>query len=188
MAYADGDLPDAKGAKEEEVGWVRPPAVDNAANYARIELAQALILAVDGIPMIYYGDEFGMTGAGDPDNRRDMRFGNDLTVPERAVLENFEKLTRIRTRHPALRYGSRRTLLAEKELLAFVRAQLDDRVLCVINREPKTVEREFLVGPELTDGSYVDELGGTIATVKGERMTVKIAPSSAAFFSRRAQP
>jgi len=188
MAYADGDLPDAKGAKEEEVGWVRPPAVDNAANYARIELAQALILAVDGIPMIYYGDEFGMTGAGDPDNRRDMRFGNDLTVPERAVLENFQKLTRIRTRHPALRSGSRRTLLAEKELLAFVRAQLDDRVLCVVNREAKTVEREFLVGPELTDGSYVDELGGTIATVKDERMTVKIAPSSAAFFSRRAQP
>jgi len=184
MAYADGDLPDAKGTKEEEVGWASPPGVDDAANYARIELAQALILAVDGVPMIYYGDEFGMTGAGDPDNRRDMRFGNDLTAPERAVLENFEKLTQIRTRHPALRYGSRRTLLAEKEVLAFVRAQLGDRVLCVFNRGPKTMEGEFPVAPELSDGSYVDELGGTIATVKDGRMTANIAPGSAAFFQK----
>jgi glycosidase len=184
MAYADGELPDAKGAKEEEVGWARPPAVDDAANYARLELAQALVLAIDGVPMIYYGDEFGMTGAGDPDNRRDMRFGNDLSVPERAVLENFEKLTRIRTRHSALRYGSRRTLLAEKEVLAFVRAQLGDRMLCVFNRGPKTIEREFLVGPELSDGSYIDEMGGTIATVKDKKVTVKIAPGSAAFFGK----
>jgi glycosidase len=134
--------------------------------------------------MIYYGDEFGMTGAGDPDNRRDMRFGNDLTAPERAVLENFEKLTQIRTRHPALRFGSRRTLLAGKEVLAFVRAQLGDRVLCVFNRGPKTMEAEFPVAPELSDGGYVDELGGTIATVKDGRMTAKIAPGSAAFFQK----
>ncbi len=184
MAYADGDLPDPKGAKEEEVGWAAPPKVDDSANYARIELAQAFLFSVDGVPMVYYGDELGMTGAGDPDNRRDMRFGDDVTPAEQSVLHNFENLTQIRNRHPALRNGSRRAFVVEKDLLAFVRAQLGDRVLCVFNRAEKTIERQFLVGPELVDGSYTDELGGTIASVKNGRMTVKIAPRSAAFFAK----
>ena len=97
---------------------------------------------------------------------------------------NFEALTKIRSRHPALRSGSRRTVAAEKELLAFVRAHFDDRVLCLFNRAPKTVEREFRVGPELSDGSYRDELGGATATVKDGRMTIKLAPRAAAFFAR----
>jgi len=182
MAYADGDLPDPKGAKDEDVGWLTPPKVDNLTSYAKIQLAEAFLLSIDGVPMIYYGDELGMTGAGDPDNRRDMRFDDDLTPVEQKVLNNFENLTQIRSRHPALRYGGRRAVVVEKDILAFVRAQLADRVLCVFNRAEKTVERQFLVGPELTDGSYTDELGGAIATVKNGRMTVKIAPRSAAFF------
>ncbi|MDQ3200427.1 MAG: alpha-amylase family glycosyl hydrolase [Verrucomicrobiota bacterium] len=143
MAYADGDLPDPKGSKEEEVGWSAPPKVDAADSYAKIKLAHAFLLAVDGVPMIYYGDEIGMTGAGDPDNRRDMRFGKEVTKAERDVPGNLEKLTQIRNRHEALREGSRRTVTVEKDLLAFVRAQLDDRVVCIFNRPPKTVEREF---------------------------------------------
>lgn len=133
--------------------------------------------------MIYYGDEIGMTGAGDPDNRRDMRFGENVTGAEQRVRENFEALTQIRGRHPALRGGSRRALVVEKDLLAFVRAQLADRVLCVFNRASKTVEREFLVSPELPDGPYRDELSGAMATVKNGRMTVKLAPRAAAFFA-----
>ncbi len=183
MAYADGDLPDPKGAKEEEVGWSTPPKVDNPANYAKIELAQAFLVAVDGVPMIYYGDEIGMTGAGDPDNRRDMRFGDEVTAAEQGVLKNFEGLTRIRAHHPALRAGSRRALAVESGLLAFVRAQLSDRVLCVFNRSAKTVERELSVGPELADGSYTDEINGATATVNDGRLTIQMPPSSAAFFA-----
>lgn len=183
MAYADGDLPDPNGMKDEEVGWSAPPKVDDVTSYAKIQLAEAFLLSIDGVPMIYYGDELGMTGAGDPDNRRDMRFDDNLTPGEQKVLHNFQGLTQIRARHPALRGGSRRAVAVEKDLLAFVRAQLADRVLCVFNRAPNTIERQFLVGPELTDGSYTDELGGAIATVKDGRMTVKIAPRAAAFFA-----
>ena len=182
MAYADDDLPDARNRKEEEVGWSTPPEVDHPESYAKIELAQAFLLSVDGVPMIYYGDEIGMTGAGDPDNRRDMRFGEELSDTEKGVLQNFSALTEIRKRHPALRNGSRRTLVAEKDLFAFVRAQLEDRVLCVFNRSSQAVEREFIVGPELADGRCKDELSGALTTIKEGRITVKMGPRSAAFF------
>jgi glycosidase len=92
MAYADGDLPGPNGVKDEEVGWSTPPKVDDVASHPKIQLAEAFLLSIDGVPMIYYGDEFGMTGAGDPDNRRDMRFDDKLTPDEQKVLRNFEEL------------------------------------------------------------------------------------------------
>src|SRR5207302_856836 len=85
------------------------------------------LMSIDGAPMIYYGDEIGMTGAGDPDNRRDMRFGDQLSADEKRVFENFKKLGAIRRAHSALRYGSRRTLAADHDLYAFVRAHLNER-------------------------------------------------------------
>jgi neopullulanase len=98
-------------------------------------------MSVGGVPMVYYGDEIGMTGAGDPDNRREMRFGEQVTADEKGVRGHFGKLTALRRAHPALRYGSRRrTLLRENDCLAFVRAYLDDRVLVILNRS-KTEQR-----------------------------------------------
>ena len=184
MAYADGDLPDPSEPQESEVGWKHAPQVDDPANYAKIELAQAFLMAIDGVPMIYYGDEIAMSGAGDPDNRRDMRFGDQVSAPERKVLKNFEVLGRIRRAHPALRYGSRRTLVAEAEILGFVRAHLNDRLLCVFNRSGATMKRELAVGPELPDGAYVDTISGAKTRAQGGRMSVEVSPKSAAFFVR----
>lgn len=139
-------------------------------------------------PLAYYGDELGMTGAGDPDNRRDMRFDDELSEVEGGVLRNFEKLTQIRNNHPALRNGSRRVIVAEKDRLAFVRAQFEDRVLCVFNRGTQPMERELEVGPELADGAYADELNGTAASAENGRMKVTVAPHTAAFFVRANAP
>src|SRR6202011_2427810 len=97
-----------------------PPAVRELANYKKLELAQAFLMSIDGVPMVYYGDEIGMTGAGDPDNRRDMRFGDQISADEKRILENFRKLGALRRAHPALRYGSRRTLTGGHGGYAFV--------------------------------------------------------------------
>ncbi|MEY2546952.1 MAG: hypothetical protein QOG48_2069 [Verrucomicrobiota bacterium] len=156
MAYADGDLPDPKIDKEEEVGWEKPPKIDDADNYKKLELAQAFLMSIDGVPMIYYGDEFGMTGAGDPDNRRDMRFGDQLSPNEQRVLENFKKLGAIRKAHPALRGGSRRTVQCDHDVYAFVRAYLDDRVAVIFNRGKTEAKIDIEVSPEMGDGDYND--------------------------------
>ena len=42
---------------------------------AKLKLAFGLTLTLRGIPEIYYGDEIGMPGGGDPDNRRDFPGG-----------------------------------------------------------------------------------------------------------------
>lgn len=174
MAYADGDLPDPKIEKEEEVGWQKPPSVDDPQNYRKIEMAQALLLSDDGVPMIYYGDEFGMTGAGDPDNRRDMRFDDQLSAPEKSVLADFRKLTALRRAHAALRYGSRRALLREDDALAFVRAYLDDRVVVVLNRATSPKTFSLKVAPEIASANVRDLLSGEKIAVNDGAISVSV--------------
>ena len=54
---------------------------------------------IPGLPVIYYGSEFGMTGARS-DNRRMMRFGNELSVDERKMLEDVRSLVNVRKNIP----------------------------------------------------------------------------------------
>ncbi|HEY0368006.1 MAG TPA: alpha-amylase family glycosyl hydrolase [Chthoniobacterales bacterium] len=184
MAFADRDLPNASGVKEDEVGWKNPPKVDDAASYKKLMLAQAFLMAIDGVPMIYYGDEIGMTGAGDPDNRRDMRFADQVNADERGVLEDMRKLGAIRKAHPALRYGSRRTLVSDANRYAFVRAHLEDRVAFMLNRADEPTRINVTVAPEMNDGDYNDALSGTKVTIANGDLEIDVPARTAMFITR----
>lgn len=185
MAYADGDMPDAAIPDEEELGWAKPPQVDNAESYEYLKLATAFILAIDGVPMIYYGDEVGLTGAGDPDNRRMMPLEAELNDAQKSVRTHFAKVAKLRHAHPALRYGSRRALIAEGDRYAFVRRHLGDAVLCAWNRGKTPAEFEVEAAPELPDGTYTDALSGLEIEIEGGEVEFELPPLSSAFFVKK---
>ena len=132
--------------------------------------------------MIYYGDEIGMSGAGDPDNRRMMPWDDQLSAEENSVREHFSKAAAVRQKHPALRYGSRRLLVAEGGRYAFVRAHLGDTVLAVWNRGDSLTEFVLQPGPEMADGVYEDALSGQVIEVKDGRAVFKLEPMKSALF------
>lgn len=78
----------------------------------RLIAAYILQMGYPGSPTIYYGDELGMTGQHDPDNRRQMRW--DLANDNNLLLNNIRRITRIRNRHQVLKTGGLVTLLAEE--------------------------------------------------------------------------
>jgi len=159
MAYADGDLPDPKEPDEFVVGWTKPPKVEKDSSYEKLKLGFTFVLTTSGAPTIYYGDEIGMTGAQDPDNRRMFPDLAKLTPSEKSVQDHVAKLNALRAKHPAIRYGSRRALRADRDQYAVVRAYLNDRVLILYNRSDKPAQFELNVGPELGDGPLQDQLG-----------------------------
>ncbi|HGY54823.1 MAG TPA: hypothetical protein ENK44_03895 [Caldithrix abyssi] len=133
MALLDGDLTLSDDAVER--AWQKPVIqVDNLLTYQKERVFMTYLLTVPGVPIIYYGDEFGMTGAGDPDNRRMMRFAEALNATEKEQLRQITRLIRLRKNHPALRRGDYKTLLAEDDLYIFTRGDMYERLLVAINK------------------------------------------------------
>jgi cyclomaltodextrinase len=133
MAYADGDL-EINDGRASEIAWTIPPTVDHPSSYDKLKLQYAYVLTIPGVPVIYYGDEIGMTGAADPDNRRMMRFDNNLTEFEKQTFKDISKLVHIRKDHSALRYGDFLTLQADKNIYAYIRSDMNERILIVLNK------------------------------------------------------
>ena len=136
MAYADGDL-EINDGRASDFAWANPPKVDNPSSYDKLKLHLAYILTIPGVPVIYYGDEIGMTGASDPDNRRMMRFDNDLNEYEKQMFKDVSKLIHSRSDHSALKYGDFLTLQADKNIYAFLRSDMNERILVILNKSDK---------------------------------------------------
>lgn len=141
MAYADGDI-EINSNEAKEIGWTNPPTVDHPDSYKKLQLHLAYILSIPGVPVIYYGDEIGMTGAADPDNRRMMRFDNKVNGYEKDNLKQISNLINLRKEHPALRHGDFYTLLADDIFYVYIRSDMNERVLVILNKSSKeaTVE------------------------------------------------
>ena len=74
ISLASGSL--AFNEDDKEAGWKRDMEVKDPVGYKKLSSLTAFIMTIPGVPVIYYGDEIGMPGAGDPDNRRPMKFSN----------------------------------------------------------------------------------------------------------------
>ena len=86
------------------------PEVTEEWAYRQLRLAWVFLMTSPMIPMIYYGDEFGLEGANDPDNRRMMKFGDALNAEQTKTLALVQKLGKLRHEHPALYNGTRETI------------------------------------------------------------------------------
>ena len=142
MAYADGDLAINDG-RASDFAWNNPPEVNDVKSYDKLKLHLAYLLTIPGIPIIYYGDEIGMTGASDPDNRRMMRFDDELNENEKQTFNHVSKLIHIRKEHPALRYGDFLTLQADENIYAYLRSDMNERVLVIVNKNPNEQRLEL---------------------------------------------
>jgi hypothetical protein len=91
---------------------------ENAEPYQRLALAFGLLLTNRGVPLIYYGDEIGLAGGGDPDNRRMMTWSG-LNTHQEWLRARVSKLTAIRAANLALRRGRRVTVTGGTDTFAY---------------------------------------------------------------------
>ncbi|MBI3282259.1 MAG: hypothetical protein HYZ57_20765 [Acidobacteria bacterium] len=119
-----------------------------------IELAFTFLLTTRGIPLLYYGDEIGLPGAADPDNRRDFP-GGWLTDPrnafnaaertpgERAVFDHVRRLAHFRKTTPALRRGRLVHLGVTEQQYVYARVLGRDAVIVALNNASTPAKAEF---------------------------------------------
>jgi glycosidase len=114
-----------------------------------------------GAPMIYYGDEAGMFGAGDPVDRKPMLW-RDLEPydnPQDAVMpdlwEHYRRVIAIRNTYPALRTGQFHTWVTDDpdDVYGFIRTRGDEIVAVVVNNGDR--DQALSLTSPFPDGSRV---------------------------------
>ena len=94
-----------------------------------------------GAPTIYYGDEAGVCGWTDPDNRRTYPWGHE----DQELIDFHREMIRIHKENPALLSGSCRFLLGEHKLVAYGRFDASNKVVVIMNNNYEGIELKFSV-------------------------------------------
>jgi cyclomaltodextrinase / maltogenic alpha-amylase / neopullulanase len=131
-----------------------------------VTLASAIQFCLPGVPCIYYGDEAGMQGYGDPFNRRCFPWG----AGEPRLGWWYGQLSRIRGACPALKKGRFVTLEAQHDFYAFMREDGRDRLVCAVNTgaDAKTLSLPHSLGQFMpVDGLSVRPCGNELEIPAG---------------------
>lgn len=122
-----------KVGRTNSLGW---QAADEGVDKAVMRQAVMMQMTWVGAPTIYYGDEAGLTGFTDPDNRRTYPWGRE----DNELIAFHKEMIAIHKENPSLIKGSLVELVCENSLIAYARFTEDDCVCVVINRD--NAERE----------------------------------------------
>jgi neopullulanase len=164
-----------------------PPMMDPQTNaYYKLRLALTFVATAPGVPLIYYGDEYGQPGAGDPDNRRFMKWAG-YSQYESDTLALTQKLGAARKELDALKYGARVKLTATTDQYVYARVFSGQAAVVVLNRDlANSATLTVLVpgGVSWPDGTVLkDRLGGGPITVAGGNIVINIAAHTSAVYA-----
>ncbi|MGA1839068.1 MAG: alpha amylase N-terminal ig-like domain-containing protein [bacterium] len=148
-------------------------------DWTKLRAAVIFQMTYPGAPMIYYGDENGMSqwpGANkDPGNRSAMEW-EDYSHPKRAEInELYRKLIKIRLSHDALRSPHIRTIYKHKgnKVYAYARRSSDETVIVVINNSSSPKDATIKLYGLIPEGTNLfDEIHGNTCAVKSDQITV----------------
>jgi cyclomaltodextrinase len=140
-----------------------------------------LLFTMPGVPSIYYGSEWGITGVKDGSDRP-LRPALDLPVvaresPHRWLAEVVKRLAGVRHESPALQEGDYSQLHVAARQIAFLRCSPRESVLVAVNAGPQPVSLDCEV-PRLADGPVFDLLEpGKSFTVSRGKIRIASVPA-----------
>ncbi len=134
MSFADGTIDRSTDWMElKRLGHVSNIQTKGTQGYESFALFYAYQLTAPGIPVIYYGDEFGMPGANDPGNRNPMKF-DGLSKEELALKTWVQSCIQLRRNSMAMIYGDFEVLYSDSNHVVIKRSYRGETVFTLINR------------------------------------------------------
>ena len=174
----DGVLSQGGEEANQKVWENSPELPDEEAPFSKMRNAITFLFTHPGIPIIYQGDEFGMPGANDPDNRRMNVFGDDLSENQKKNLEHTQILGKFRQNHPALAEGTRKDLILKDNIYAFAMKHEHDAVIAVFNNGEE-IEKMTI---DLTESGLKGNAKALFSEIdletKDNKITIELKPFS----------
>lgn len=123
------------------VGALGHRAAEENVNKAVLREAVVIQMTWPGSPTLYYGDEAGLCGFTDPDNRRTYPWGKE----DRYLLNFYKTAIRMHKNYPILKTGSLKFLMGEFNLISYGRFSEKERIVVVINNNNENINAEIPV-------------------------------------------
>jgi glycosidase len=169
---ANRPSPDGEGGRGRGRGSYNS-SKPNDLEWSRMKQSQVVQMTYVGSPMVYYGDEAGMWGGTDPDDRQPMVWNelqpyDDPEVQFKPDLFDFYvRLIALHRRLAPLHSGFAHTLLADnaRNILGYSRDLGDDHVYVLINRSNEAQSIDLSTAPADTHDRLIDWLDETQAVV-----------------------
>ncbi len=174
ISYADGSLSFNESAKE--AGYTRKIKNKGRIGYEKVAQLMAFNMVVPGIPVIYYGDEIGMPGGDDPDNRRDMVFDN-LNANQQWLKNTTAKLAKFRRKRMELMYGDTKVLFSDKNSMVILRTYFGENTILVLNNSGETKRMKFQLPKNSISNKYRSFTGSGVET-EGDQISINVQPYS----------
>ncbi len=161
-------------------------AAEEGVNKAVFREAVLMQMTWPGAPTIYYGDEAGVCGFTDPDNRRTYPWGAEDTE----LIRFHKEMIALHKERNELKTGSLMRLSDDFNFLAYGRFNRTDRTVVVVNNSPNEITRElrvWVIGvPKesvmtrrmITHAEGFSSIPQTYEVTKG-KLTITLPPTSA---------
>jgi glycosidase len=168
------------------------PRFTTAAGGSKTKLLAAfsLLATLRGIPQIYYGDEIGMAGGNDPDDRHDFPGGfagdphnafteTGRTPEEQSVYTQVQSLLKLRRDHPALREGLQKHLAVGDDYYIFTRETAGERLLVVFYKGFEPSMQVDLAGTSIADAkSFTPLFGAAPVVLNRSVLSLQLPPAT----------
>ena len=125
--------------KVGRVGMLGSRAAEEGVNKAVFREAVVIQMTWVGAPTIYYGDEAGVCGFTDPDNRRTYPWGREDTK----LIDFHRDIISLRKQHPVLRTGSLKKLGSDYNFIAYGRFNRQEQIVVLINNNNTELEKDI---------------------------------------------
>ncbi len=164
----------------KRAGWHREVGVGDTVGYRKLGLLQALIMTLPGVPCIYQGDEYGIPGANDPDNRDMMQF-DGYSEREQIQKAMVRELIALRRSAMPLLYGDMKTLAIDGNLWIFAREYMGEYVVVAINNGAEPLEASCCLPDGYPTAHPLKSRFGTACTFDAAARTLKFSLNGHSF-------
>ena len=117
-------------------------------NIQYLKIIVVLQFTLPGVPLIYYGDEVGIIGGKDPDNRRSYPWGKE----DKDLIDFYRRIVNIRNNHDGLKKGEFNIFNTDEDIFAFERIYGNEKIVVIVN---VSNEQKVVKGINL-EGTYFD--------------------------------
>jgi len=151
-------------------------------NPAHVFPLYCLLFSMPGVPSIYYGSEWGVSGARTPTEDTALRPHLEIetmtaNTTYQSLPEYIARLSEIRLNSPALQHGEYRQLHVSNEQFAFLRQTRENLMLVAVNSSQNSLSLE-INGIPVPDGIGKDLLTGEINQIKNGKLVIQNFPSN----------